>query len=435
MNIREMLHAVVLTLYNVFLIKMYLDAFLESQKWKQSIIGWGLFILWEMGRIIQVIHVGSMGILTRQKPGWNLFTNILVLGAVGLFSYTGALGKRILFPVVYVALLTAVEAFVVFGMEYVGVEGASVVVYFLLSNIAMLMLILGIKCFVKKKSLDIIERFEERFLLLFVLGGIALYYSFYRLAYDGRVDGVENVLWLSVSALMLLVMELCIYPIYGKLAEAVWTKRNIRDYKKQMELYKKQRELERNAREEIARIRHDLKQELVYLTYLLQCQEYEKMKEVLDSLYGDLQGNRYAEGRSGNLALDALLNHLTQETITYAIELDLNIDVNGKMKLDDIELCALAGNLFDNAVEASKKIPEERKIWVSFSYEKGYLCFQVKNRYNGKIQRDGKTIKSAKEGLHGFGLLSVKKIVHKYHGNMEILEKNKIFSVKITAFC
>lgn len=284
-----MLHAVILTLYNVFLIKIYLGAFLEGQKWKQGIIGWGLFILWEMGRIIQVIHVGSLGILTRQNPGWNLFTNIIVLGAVGLFSYTGEFGKRLLFPVVYVALLTAVEAFVVFGMKCVGAEGISVAIYFLLSNIVMFMLVLGIKCFVKKKSLDIIEHFEGQVLLLFVFGGIALYYSFYRLAYDGRTDGVENVLWLSVSALMLLVLELCIYPIYGKFAEAVWTKKNIRDYRKQIELYKSQREVERTTREEIARIRHDLKQELVYLSHLLQCQEYEKMKEVLDSLYGELQ--------------------------------------------------------------------------------------------------------------------------------------------------
>ena len=137
---------------------------------------WGLFILWEMGRIIQVIHVGSLGILTRQNPGWNLFTNIIVLGAVGLFSYTGEFGKRLLFPVVYVALLTAVEAFVVFGMKCVGAEGISVAIYFLLSNIVMFMLVLGIKCFVKKKSLDIIEHFEGRVLLLFVFGGIALYY-------------------------------------------------------------------------------------------------------------------------------------------------------------------------------------------------------------------------------------------------------------------
>ncbi len=382
MNIKAMLHAVILTLYNVILIKLYLDAFLECKKWKQSVIGWGLFMVWEIGRIIQVLPIGSLGIFTHQSPGWNLLTNIIVMGAVGLLS-----------------------------------------------------LVLGIKYFVKKKSRDIIEHFEGKVLLLFVFAGIILYYSFYRLAYNGRVDGVENVLWLSVSALMLLVLELCIYPIYGKLAEAVWTKRNIRDYRKQIELYKCQRELERATREEVARIRHDLKQELVYLSHLLRCQEYEKMKKVLDSLYGELQENCCAEGRSGNLALDALLNHLTQETMKYKIELDLNIDVNEAMKLDDTELCALVGNIFDNAVEASKKIAENRKIWVHFSYKKGYLYFLVKNRYNGRIQRDGKIIKSTKEGMHGFGLLSVRRIVHNYHGNMEISEKDKIFSVKITAFC
>ena len=84
MNIKAMLHAVILTLYNVILIKLYLDAFLECKKWKQSVIGWGLFMVWEIGRIIQVLPIGSLGIFTHQSPGWNLLTNIIVMGAVGL---------------------------------------------------------------------------------------------------------------------------------------------------------------------------------------------------------------------------------------------------------------------------------------------------------------------------------------------------------------
>lgn len=435
MDVKGTVQAISLTLYNGLLIKMYLDAFLERGGWKGSITGWGLFFAWEMGRVTQVFHIGSPGILTRQNPGWNLFTNMVVLGAVGLFSYTGEAGKRLLFPVIYVALLTVVEALVVFGMEYAGAGAAPVAIYFLVSNIAMLMLVLGIRYFVKGKSLDTVPHSGSRILLLFAYVGTVLYYSFYRLAYGAGADSVEGILWLCISALMLLALNLCIYPIYGKLAEAVWTQKNNYEYRKQIELYKSQRELERNAGEEIARIRHDLKQEVIYLSSLLRHQEYGKMKEVLDSLYGELQEYTYAEGISGNLALDSLVSHLTREAETHRIELDLDIRINGEMKLEDTELCALAGNLFDNAVEASGKIPEERKIWVSVSYEKGYLQFQVKNRYDGRIQREGKTIKSDKEGFHGFGLRSVKRIVHKYHGNMEILESDKIFAVKITAFC
>lgn len=82
-----------------------------------------------------------------------------------------------------------------------------------------------------------------------------------------------------------------------------------------------------------------------------------------------------------------------------------------------------------------KKLQRTEKFGCIFLIKKGYLYFLVKNRYNGRIQRDGKIIKSTKEGMHGFGLLSVRRIVHNYHGNMEISEKDKIFSVKITAFC
>lgn len=435
MNTKGTVQAILLALYNGLLIKMYLDGFLERKGWKKSIIGWGLFAAWEMGRVIQVFHVGSSGILTRQNPGWNLFTNIIVLGAVGLFSYTGEIGKRLLFPIIYVALLTMVEALVVFSMEYVGPGVIPVAIYFLVSNIAMLMLVLGIRYFVKRKSLDTVPHSGVQILLLSACAGVGLYYSFYRLAYGAGTDSVERILWLCISALMLLVLNLCIYPIYRNLVEAVWTQKNNHEYRKQIELYKKQRELERNAREETVRMRHDLKQEVIYLSSLLKHQEYGKMKEVLDSLYGELQEYTYAEGISGNLALDSLVSHLTQETKKYGIELDLKIDIHGDLKLDDTELCALAGNLFDNAVEASGKISEDRKIWVNISYTKGFLQFQVKNRYNGRIQKEGRKIKSDKEGLHGFGLRSVKKIVHKYHGSMEISEGDTIFAVKITVFC
>lgn len=51
----------------------------------------------------------DMELLAGQNPGVNLGLNIAVMGAVGLVSYVGEIWKRLLFPVAYIALLTAVE--------------------------------------------------------------------------------------------------------------------------------------------------------------------------------------------------------------------------------------------------------------------------------------------------------------------------------------
>lgn len=436
MGMREIVPAILLTAYNMILIKLYLDAVLANKGWRRSMAGWMPFTVWEINRVLHVLGVGTKGILTKQTPGWNLFLNVVVLGTVGLFSYAGRLWKRLLFPAVYVALLTSVEALVVFGAEYMGAESASIAVYLMISNAIMLLLVLGIRCFMRKKDLDVIDPSDGRLLLLAVIAGIILYYAYYRLAREVKIDNVEIMLWLCISALMFLALDLCIYPICRKLAEAVWTKRRNHEHLKQIALYKDHREREKEVREEVGRMKHDLKQSMVYLSHLLSHQEYGKMKEVLDSLCGELEEKGGLEGKSGNLALDSLISHLSQESKKYGIELHVDLEIAEELRLEDIEICAMAGNLFDNAVEASKMISEGRKIWVDLRYDKGYLQFQVKNRYNKTTQRDNNgDIKSDKEGLHGFGLRSVKRIVHKYHGHMEISEDDAVFCVNIRAFC
>ncbi len=161
------------------------------------------------------------------------------------------------------------------------------------------------------------------------------------------------------------------------------------------------------------------------------------MKEVLDSsLYGELEEKSCMKGRTGNLALDFLASRLAQESKKHGITLHMDMDINGTIQMEDVEICAMAGNLFDNALEASERILEGREIWVSMSYSKGYLQLQVKNRYDRKLQKDSMgAVKSSKEGLHGFGLRSVKRIVHKYHGHMEVSGEEEFFCAEIRMFC
>lgn len=435
MGIGMLAPAVLLTVYNVLLVKVYMGAFLKG-KGMAGMIGWLPFAIWEVVREAQVMSLGAMGILTGQSPGWNLIWNVAVLWAVGLASYTGKIWKRLLFPAVYVALLTVAEALVVFGAKYAGVHDGTIFDYLLASNVFMLIMVLGIRGFARRMDMDGMEPSDGRMMLLAVLAGIVLYYAFFRLAWKAGTDDMEPTFWLCVSALMLLGLDLCIYLVCVKLAEAVWTKRNNREYLKQIALYKDQRELEQEAREEIGRIKHDLKQSMVYLSNLLAHQEYGKMKEVLDSLYGEMEEKSCMEGKTGNLALDSLVSRLAQESKKHGITLHLDVDIIGTIQMEDVEICVMAGNLFDNAVEASGRIPEGREIWVGLSYGKGYLRFQVKNRYDRRLQRDGSgAFKSNKDGLHGFGLRSVKKIVHKHNGHMEISEEEDIFCVEIRIFC
>ncbi len=130
--------------------------------------------------------MGTTGILTGQSPGWNLIWNVAVLWAVGLASYTGRIWKRLLFPAAYVTLLTAAEALVVFGAEYAGGHNVTIFDYLLVSNVFMLIMVLGIRCFAKRRGMDGMEPSDGRIMLLAVLAGIVLYYAFFPPGLEGR---------------------------------------------------------------------------------------------------------------------------------------------------------------------------------------------------------------------------------------------------------
>ena len=78
-----------------------------------------------------------------------------------------------------------------------------------------------------------------------------------------------------------------------------------------------------------------------------------------------------------------------------------------------------------------------RKINLKIEFSKGILFLNLKNTFNGEIKynKEENTIVSKKESdLHGYGLKNIKKTIEKYHGCMEISEKEKLFNIDILLY-
>lgn len=424
-----------LAIYNAVVMKIYMDTFLEHRERKWEAAGWLLFVVWQTVVNSRIWVLTATEVMYKQNPGLNLFINLVTMELVGICSYRGRVWKRVIFPIIYCALWMLAEGLVLFGTRYLSLGELSMTGYLLVSNAVVLLMTLGIRQFAQKKGI-IDAPYESNILILFPLAGIILYYAIYKMAKEAGAEKTEVMLWLFISALMLFALDLCIYPIYGKLTELFWTKRNNNEYLKQIELYKNQRELEQSAREELERIKHDLKSNLVYLGNLLKHQEYEKMQQVLAALLGEIHEKSYLEGRTGNLAIDSQINFLWQESQKQSICLHMDVKLPNVPNIDDTDICVLLGNIFDNAIEASEKIPQSREIWVELSYNRGYFRLYTKNRYDGKIIKGNRGMpKSNKEGWHGFGIRSIEKIVNKYQGHIEIEEKEDIFEIEVSLYC
>lgn len=139
--------------------------------------------------------------------------------------------------------------------------------------------------------------------------------------------------------------------------------------------------------------------------------------------------------KTGNLMMDAVLGSKLGLMKKRGIRTDVTVHVPKGMKLTDMELCVLVGNLLDNAIEACEEVEEEEnrfiRIYMDTLQEQFYLS--VMNGMNGRAQRKGTGFVSRKRpgGLPGFGLQRVDRIVEKYGGFLNRQTEEGVFATEI----
>jgi len=146
----------------------------------------------------------------------------------------------------------------------------------------------------------------------------------------------------------------------------------------------------------------------------------------------------YADGyaKSGNAEVDGILNYKIHEAKKQKIEVDLNLHIPEKLNIQPFDLVAVLGNLLDNAIEATSKLEEDKKIKVSIELERNVLYVSVTNPFRGELlYKDNKLKTTHKdEENHGLGLNSVQKSIEKYNGTINIRHTDKIFCVDVLLY-
>lgn len=138
--------------------------------------------------------------------------------------------------------------------------------------------------------------------------------------------------------------------------------------------------------------------------------------------------------KTGNDYLDIVLTDKSLYCESKDIRLTVMADAEKLNFLSDMEIYSIFGNILDNAVEAVINLePEKRVISLSVKGNDGILCIHSDNFYGTPILKDGERVKTSKSDKtqHGFGLLSIKRVVDKYNGAMTIDADGEIFSIDI----
>lgn len=191
------------------------------------------------------------------------------------------------------------------------------------------------------------------------------------------------------------------------------------------------REVE-NMYRQIRGWRHDYRNHIQMMKVLAANGDMDALKVYLDELDTDLNTVDTVV-KTGNPMADAILNSKISLARSRNIPTQVDAHIPVKLKMSELDLCCIVGNLFDNAMEASMALPEEKRLIRVYMDMKGTQLYISFTNFTAakKLSKVGRGFKTSKGEGHGFGLVRMDDIVSRYDGYLSRNSEDGAFTTEI----
>ena len=178
--------------------------------------------------------------------------------------------------------------------------------------------------------------------------------------------------------------------------------------------------------------RHDYRNHIQTMKVLASGGDLEGIRSYLDRLDTDLNTVDLAV-KTGNAMADAILNSKISLAKSRDIPVQVDAHIPVKLKMSELDLCCIIGNLFDNAIEASLALPPEERLIRVYLDMKGTQLYISFTNFTAakKLNKVGKGFKTSKGEGHGFGLVRIDAIVEKLDGYLSRNSEDGAFTTEI----
>jgi len=240
-------------------------------------------------------------------------------------------------------------------------------------------------------------------------------------------------MWLIFSV-VLLMNVLFLYIIYQRKTEQELVKLK----EEQARLLEKDYNTLNRAYEINAKLFHDFHNHIGALQQMLSNEKYAEATDYLNALQEPIKGMA-ATVWTGDDAVDYLINSKLAIASECGIAFHAEIEFPHNTNIQGVDLCAILGNLIDNALDATKKNEKEQDRTISLTIRRIHqmIVIKVENPYTVPIeQKETGELQTTKQqnGLHGFGLKSAKTAAEKYDGMVRTTCEDNIFRAVVTLY-
>ena len=178
--------------------------------------------------------------------------------------------------------------------------------------------------------------------------------------------------------------------------------------------------------------RHDYRNHIQMMKVLAAKGDMEGIKKYLDELDTDLNTVDTVV-KTGNAMADALLNSKVSLAKSKGITVEVDAHIPVKLKMSELDLCVIIGNLFDNAIDASMALSEEQRlirVYMDMKNTQLYISF-TNLTATKKLTKVGNRFRTTKGDGHGFGLVRIDNIIERLDGYLSRNSEDGAFTTEI----
>ncbi len=240
---------------------------------------------------------------------------------------------------------------------------------------------------------------------------------------------------LTFTYFILSVVLLAGIMVY-RLSRQYETEKELSELKeRQAELLERDYNVLNKAYSENAKTFHDMHNHIGAVRSLLAAKKYDKAAEYLDNLQKPVSGITSAVW-TGDETIDYLINSRIAAAKNDGISFEAQVEFPRGTNIGGADLCAVLGNLLDNAFDAVQKdiTTENRSIKLIIRRINSMLIIKVVNTFNGQLSISDGKLKTTKTegGLHGWGVESARTAAEKYDGTIRTTAENGVFTAVAT---
>ena len=400
---------------------------------------------WKLRKINRyAMMLGIAVIVIAKVASATLLVNSIVLMPVTVllifcssFYFVSDIARKILCALLLTAILFIVELFTV--MIFVNVLGvameqvyASSILFFVgvvISRLLVLLIAYVIRVAMKGYQKKSGNQFNW-IMLLMPLQSIIICFIVY--FHSINIDEIQAFPLGMISILLSLTLIFVTMFIVKNLQKAVAYKH---DYElalvklnTQIEHYKKLYQ----AQYEVRAIRHDLNNELIAISGMLDDSRIQEALEYISEMTSSISKTS-AITDTKNPALDAVINAKIDKAEKSGAHIISKITIGSDSLIDGFDLAGIVAAALDNAIEGIlRSCGVEKEIYLSIDDKSGFISIVVENYTSGLVHTDFQTTKSDKSN-HGFGIAQMRAIAEKYGGIVEPKydQKLKKFSLNV----